>query len=468
MTLEHLDTFIAFAVVMLGVSLIVTILVQMASGLFGLRGTNLKWGVAQLLKMVHPEFAQHAEAMADRVLNHPLISDSSFSKIEESGRLARAFGWVLQKTPWLSRWKLATTVRPEELLGILEKLGTPAPAGTAPANFTVEQAMHQIANVARGTSGPELKALAAQVRELVAALPPAAGAAALQIDQLLQKVPNTAEASVNDLKSWFNAAMDRVSQRFAAHTRLWTIAFSVALAFALHLDAFRLLKQISSDAEIRAGLVQSADTMMKQATALQPGQKSEKPPAPTTPDQVKSNPPDSASQFPNAYLDALNDLQNDRVKKAIKANDAPHSFGSREEAVEWLQKTMQGAAETKTIIDEYQLKVDGRLKGEPDKLLDRAASVKYTLAKGKFQLIPEPYHDWDLAPSWPHQPRGCWWAFWEYLWPPSNLHFWGTFFSAALLSLGAPFWFSALKTMSALRPAIANKQEKEQKQSPAL
>ncbi len=34
---------------------------------------------------------------------------------------------------------------------------------------------------------------------------------------------------------------------------------------------------------------------------------------------------------------------------------------------------------------------------------------------------------------------------------------------AAFLSLGAPFWFKALKTMSALRPILAEKEEKERK-----
>jgi hypothetical protein len=33
-----------------------------------------------------------------------------------------------------------------------------------------------------------------------------------------------------------------------------------------------------------------------------------------------------------------------------------------------------------------------------------------------------------------------------------------------LLSLGAPFWFNMLKTMSNLRPVLANKEHKEAEQ----
>jgi len=69
--------------------------------------------------------------------------------------------------------------------------------------------------------------------------------------------------------------------------------------------------------------------------------------------------------------------------------------------------------------------------------------------KLKFQLIPDPY------------PK----PFYNY-WTPSWLHFWGILASAALLSLGAPFWFNMLKTLSNLRPVLANKEQQE-RQAPA-
>jgi hypothetical protein len=40
-------------------------------------------------------------------------------------------------------------------------------------------------------------------------------------------------------------------------------------------------------------------------------------------------------------------------------------------------------------------------------------------------------------------------------------HFAGVLLSAALLSLGAPFWFNALKQLSSLRSIVANKEENE-------
>ena len=53
--LEKLDTLIAFAVVMLGVSLIITILTQIVASFLGLRGSNLLWGIEVLLKELDPD-----------------------------------------------------------------------------------------------------------------------------------------------------------------------------------------------------------------------------------------------------------------------------------------------------------------------------------------------------------------------------------------------------------------------------
>ncbi len=44
MTLEHLDTALGFAVIMLLLSLLITVLVQTVTAVLGLRGSNLTFG----------------------------------------------------------------------------------------------------------------------------------------------------------------------------------------------------------------------------------------------------------------------------------------------------------------------------------------------------------------------------------------------------------------------------------------
>ena len=64
--------------------------------------------------------------------------------------------------------------------------------------------------------------------------------------------------------------------------------------------------------------------------------------------------------------------------------------------------------------------------------LGDASAIKDQLAASGLRLVPQPY-----------RPYGDIWLLL------------GVLTSAALLSLGAPFWFNALKTASTLRPAIA-------------
>lgn len=477
MTLQHLDTVIALAVVMLGVSLLITVLTQFISSVLGSRGTNLRWAVTALIRTVHPQFEKQATDIANKVLMHQIISDSS---------LPAFFG----KIPMLRRWRLASAIRVEELIGIMEKLSdTTAPAaGIAPSS---EQAMTQIVQAARLSLGPEIQAVSDQVSKVVdkiktpAANPapvPGAGAITIQVDKLLEKIPSLAESILksDDIKSWFNSAMDRAAQRFALHMRLWTVIFAVVIAFALHLDTFRFLAQLSSDSELRASLVAGSDAMQKAAAQIiatgSKGITSERTAA-------KGGQPSLTKHVPDVYAFAMKKVIDKNSEEAsrpvanetglakktrenlaarLKALPLPKAFRSRDDAVEWLKTNMKGDDRVDNLVSDYHVTVDSLLTTEEDKLLDRATNVRGILETAKFQLIPDPYHKWDLAPWWPAEIQS-----WHdsSLWRWTNLHFWGVFFSAALLSLGAPFWFNALKTLSSLRPILASKQDKEQKQT---
>ena len=181
-------------------------------------------------------------------------------------------------------------------------------------------------------------------------------------DEIISNLTGSAEQLSGHINQWFDSVMDRVSQRFVTHMRIWTIIFSIVIAFAAHLDAFQLLTQLSTDSELRARLVNSADALSKEADRAQ----------------------------------------------LISTNEIP---GTETAAREQLTNA---ANNIQVILN--------------DKL--------------KFQLVPNPYP----------QP------FYNY-WTPNWSHFWGIAACAALLSLGAPFWFNMLKTLSSLRPVLANKAE---------
>ena len=98
--LDLLDSVLAFSAVMLGVSLIITVLVQALSRVMNLRGQTLADGLGVLFEQakIHPE---RAAELADKILRHPLISDAK-STFGRSG-------------PYLQ----ASAIRKEELIRML-------------------------------------------------------------------------------------------------------------------------------------------------------------------------------------------------------------------------------------------------------------------------------------------------------------------------------------------------------------
>jgi hypothetical protein len=130
MTLENLDTLIAFAVVMLGVSLLIMILTQMISALLGYRGTNLRWGLQTLLTAVSPSLAPNARGIAEKILTDLAFSDSVLSKFGNKGTL---------------RWRLASAVGVDSLARSLAKVAE----DLKPADDVVRQIEKLVSDVAR-------------------------------------------------------------------------------------------------------------------------------------------------------------------------------------------------------------------------------------------------------------------------------------------------------------------------------
>src|SRR5262249_53268781 len=112
--LAYLDTIIAFAVIMLGFSLLITILNQMISAFLGYRGTNLRWGLQTLLQTAGPVAEAEATKLANKLLTECVVSDSIFARYP-----------ALEKIPLLGRlvrrWRLATAIGPDALIHFLDR-----------------------------------------------------------------------------------------------------------------------------------------------------------------------------------------------------------------------------------------------------------------------------------------------------------------------------------------------------------
>ena len=342
--LQWLDTLIGLVVVLLAVSLVVTILTQIVTMLLSLRGYNLRNSISILLENLDPKLKGKAGELSEKILSHPLISD---------------------KWGEFKRWGLATTIRQEELTGILKVL----------------------------SENKEWKTL-------------------------LENSLSDLEKKIN---TWFDSVMDRASQAFIRQTRFWTIIFSFILAFIFHLDFIKMFEQISSDPELRTKLVITSETIANKAEDLI----------------------GNSSNIPALYVQAVALLKDRDTTGELKVLGPPPSFNSREEGEKWISDQLSGSANRDSFVTWYRTIIDTRLVNSIDEMKDYAKSIKNNLEQAGLKIVPQPYP-----------------GFLKYSF---DRHFWGVLIMASFLSLGAPFWFKALKTLSALKPILANKVDKEKK-----
>jgi hypothetical protein len=401
-TLDHLDTIISFVAILAGASLLVTTLTQTGASLLSLRGVNLRWAVETLIKHADPELKDHAREISDRVLQHGLLSDSAVSGGD---------------SPLTGRSRLATVVRKDELIDILHSFAHApvpvSPAGAPPAPPAPEWAT-ALKKSLTGAEYPAVAAVISVAPDIAGALPLGGAAARTVVTEAV-----TAGNAVTDkIDRWFDSVMDRASQRFALHTRILTVVFSLLLVVGLHLDTFRLIPQLSADSELRSRVLAGADALTRKA------------------DDILAT---STNTPATAYTDAMVTLIAAHPVE-LKGLDAPAGFKDDAGAKEWLNRELATAhvANPDTWVARYDELV-------PQAALRSSANQFYGVLGDnlRFRLVPDPYPPFSSY------------------WTPNWMHLAGTLATAALLSLGAPFWFNTLKDLCNLRPVLAKKQEAE-------
>jgi hypothetical protein len=353
----------------------------------------LKEGLVDLLGHLDAQLKPHAEAIVIEVLTHDGASDSIFRKwVPKTAGHNRVLRW------FLSRWRLATAIRPEELAQLLRTC--------TQGNPTTQPLMDRIL----AEANPEL----ARQAELLAKTFNGAAAVRASADQMLKQLSDKANQAAGKLEAWFNSTVDRVSQRFAQQMRIWTVVFAISIAVVAHLDAFKLYSQLAADPTQRSALVGAADSLLKKAADVLPAEQS----------------------VPGIYKALMKQLRNQQP--AVSALGEPPSLSSRGEAKAWLRRGLAGNNQADDIVKQYDQLVDEGLRSAGQKLADQYKEFNQTLSSAGFQLWPSPYPGW--------LKRG------EIV---------GVLVTAALLSLGAPFWFNALKSLSNLRPILASKTDSQ-------
>ncbi|HEV2839997.1 MAG TPA: hypothetical protein VGW39_01615 [Chthoniobacterales bacterium] len=435
--LKQLDTLIGFAVVMLVVSLVITIVTQMVSAFLGLRGKNLIDALRVMIFKIAPNIPPNeAQDLVKHVLTHCAISDSAMSMASKWLDRVPGLKWLRQ------RWKTASAIRPDELYDILKQIG----AGSLTKTAAVGDAA--ITRAPAALSGTATEVLTRLVQTVEPRTTDAITVVALHAEQLVGKEIGEAKAMIEryatvtdaafvNLERWFNSSQERAQQWFTLHMRLITVAAAFIAAFVLQLDTIALIKRISTDSDMRAKLVAVSGPIQQQASKAL--------------DATQSSVIDQAT-----HQAAIAELA--KTYQLPKGLGDHGNFASLNEAKTWLAQQLGSDPKGAAIVDSYEGLVTNA------KLDAYLATIQKLVSTSGLDLLPEPY-PLQLSPGWtkgrrlPHLfiTNG------EWSWPKRRLL--GILVSAALLSLGAPFWFNTLKSLTNLRPTLANAIEKKPNQS---
>jgi hypothetical protein len=136
------------------------------------------------------------------------------------------------------------------------------------------------------------------------------------------------------------------------------------------------------------------------------------------------------------------------VPMAVKTNTVPADLrlDVAADVEKWLAD--EGGAGASGVVKEFREVEQSIVKRNYDRAGRDFADLSDSFSKTGFQLLPDPY---------PRLLGGQW------SWPKRRLL--GILVSAALLSLGAPFWFNQLKSLASLRPLLAKNIDEEDKKN---
>lgn len=428
--LAYLDSIIAFAVIMLGFSLLITLFNQMISAFLGLRGASLFWGIETMLSTLDPKLNEHAKEIARLVLTDSSVSDSIFAR----------FGDV--KLPiigtLLFRWRLASTIGPDAIVRGLAKVAY----DLKKEKPDVAQAISDIVNEV----DPEAKRKLDMVKKAFQELQPPPGFA-VQVDDFLTQLGNSAQQSVGRLEAWFNVSMSRVSQRFTMKIRIVTVVFAFLLAFGIHLDTFTLFNQLLGNPAMRQNVIAQSTAMLDEAQAVMGAQVAGQPTSANT----------EMTTSPQVLGAKMQELIAKNVNKQTEAQPqllgAIPVFNNFAEAEKWLSDGLKPEVKPERkqeLLTTYRRYVIAGLR-------DKARDVSSMLQQLGLELVPGDR-------TWAQLRREKLKFFFHF---DGTRNFLGILLTAGLLALGAPFWYNALKTLTSLRPMVATKGEQQRHEAAA-
>jgi hypothetical protein len=444
--LDSLDTLIAFVLIMLVVSLLITIGVQMVAAALNLRGLNLAQGLKRTFAVIVPNSSQssnadeNAKSLVNFILKGRFLSDS-----------------FLPDKPWFSWWRHATAIRPREVFDAIHRIATnKEPAGqnlrtnarSILIALGVDPQTVDSANTTISDAQGDVKKLTEEKDKILAALPndvrpQLESAVNIAVKAVADKltavgiatadkavaIAGTIDSAYEKFEYWTCICQERAQQWITMHTRILTIIFAFVAALGLQLDTVEIFKLVSSNKAVRDKLVAQSAAVTSQA--------------------------DKAFHESKSVLQKAYDAWPSRSDQAVQAALGKASIKiDPNDTREKLTGRIKDALASVPGIDAHLKSLNETIdKTALDTLKDQAgdyAAIKTDFDNTGFNLFPSSDHGRWGNGTWISGSKG---------------HGWGILFSAGLLSLGAPFWYNALKNLTSLRSAVAQNISKEKEQA---
>lgn len=500
--LNTLDTVIAFAVIMTVLSLLITIVVQMVSTTFSLRGKNLANALAVTFQTIDPKIGEYAHSLAAQILRDPIFSDSLWrpknrvqivpdprtqALIDTERRLKEAekqlaadptdthkqsavksaqrkvdtakAGVRIRKVtpnrmkPWgfFSKLKDATAlgsaIRPGEIYRIIHEFAeltpTEATLGDVPPELVEKSGSLLACLQERDQPAQESKDKLTLIKEVADIFSTDQQQKAV-LDSLANfgaTVERATTEAYDRFQRWFGSAQDRAEQWFQTHTRVVTVVCSICAAFVLQLDTADMYRQLHASPALAQGLAKAASGVIEQGTKI------------LDPNNAPAH---------QAYLQWI-EKHPDQALSAFPASRTPDEY--RQALNAQLTGNNVNAEDAKALLDEYDRIYTSEAAKFEEASREQAQRLTKTIDEAGFDVVPANFLGrWDQPAE--SQVHG---------WPRLRLqmdhtfsHLLGILATAGLLALGAPFWFNLLKNLTSLRPALATLIEKRPTSAPAL
>jgi hypothetical protein len=315
----------------------------------------------------------------------------------------------LAHTPTIGGRRKATAIRQQELIRVMKVLATDPPERWTQQTKDALAAAVAVVN----TAAPPTDAVVAELTKL---FPSQAQAVQDAVNRGLVRL-SAFEVRVD---AWFNTVMDRTTDRFVLHTRWITAACAFVLAIALQVDAVQTFKQLSTNVEVRTHIIQGADATLRQSDGIL---------------NV-----DNVTPLASRALQAMaGDKATDAGDKAVLGS-VPSTLTTRKDGYAWIDANIAAERRAKASAA-FDAKFDQETSNRLRSLGASFDQVKASLNGTGLQLFGNAVPSDMLIAGIPITT--------------------GMLVAGLFLSLGAPFWFNALKQLANLRPVIAGKVEEE-------